>query len=398
MMIQWILTTSTYYNSLEKKEPNALYFLEDTQEIYRGTTEYTSSVIFVDDVPALAAKGKVYVNNKTNECTVWNGQEWKTVVPEIHSTLDDDEEYNGLVTGEAVKEYVAKKVAEIVAGGNVELNADNVITTREIVIKGQTLGSYKDGDTIPVGETLMNILSKQFAKQIPPTYEAPTYSINPGNGAYEAGESISFNVSGSFVQKDAGPLTKYTLNKIVNGHSEEVKNTTTIETYREENLTVLDGGTIKFTGRVTYEDGEIKNDNLGVPYPTGQIKGDSLSQTFTITGQRKVFYGKDKETDPCEDSDDVRALPQNALNPANGTKLSIAIKTGDTRVTFAYPATLKDVQSVISTALNLDVKGTFNKETLEVEGANGFDAIQYKVYTYIPAIPFASDDTYTVTI
>ena len=398
MTIKWILSTSAYYNSLENKDPNALYFLEDTHEIYRGSTEYTNSVIFVDEVPEFAAKGKVYVNNATHECTVWTGIEWKTIVPEIHNTLNDDAEFNGIVTGEAVKAYVTKKVSDIIAGGSVDLTADNVVTTREIQVKGQTLGSYNDGDVIPSGESIMTILAKQFAKQIPPTYSAPSYSITPGNQNHEAGSTISFNVSGSFTQRDAGILTNYTLTKTVNGANTEVKNTATIEQYREENIMVLDGSVIKFTGKVTYEDGPIKNDNLGSPYPEGSIKAGSLTQAFTITGQRKVFYGKDKLSEPCKDSAAVRALPQSSLNPANGTKLSISIVEGDTRVTFAYPATLRDVQSVISTALNLDVKGTFVKELVDVEGANGYDAIQYKVYTYIPAIPFASNDTYTVTI
>lgn len=398
MTIKWILSTSAYYNSLENKDPNALYFLEDTQEIYRGSTEYTNSVIFVDEVPEFGAKGKIYVDNVTHECTVWTGTEWKTVIPEIHNTLTDDADFNGIVTGEAVKAYVTKKVSEIIAGGDVDLTADNVVTTRSIQVKGQTLGSYKDGDVIPSGESLMNILAKQFAKQIPPTYSAPSYSITPGNQNHEAGSRISFSVTGTFNQKDAGELTNYTLTKTVNGSNTEVKNTTTIEQYREENIMVLDGGAIKFTGKVTYGDGPIKDDNLGSPYPTGNIKAGSLTQAFTITGQRKVFYGKDKLSVPCEDSAAVRALPQSSLNPANGTKLSISIVEGDTRVTFAYPATLRDVQSVVSTALNLDVKGTFVKELVDVEGANGYDPIQYKVYTYIPAIPFASNDTYTVTI
>lgn len=398
MTIQWILTTSAYYNSLENKNPNALYFLEDSQEIYRGTTEYTNSVIFVDELPEFAAKGKVYVNNETHECTVWNGMEWKTIIPEIHSELNDEEEFNGLATGEAIKAYVTRKVSEIVAGGGVDLTADNVVTTREIQVKGQTLGSYGDGDVIPSGESLMNILAKQFAKQIPPTYSAPSYSISPGNQNHESGSLINFNVSGSFTQRDAGALTNYTLTRTVNGTNTEVKNTTTIEQHREENMMVIDGGGIKFTGKVTYADGVIKNDNLGTPYPTGSIKAGSITQAFTITGQRKVFYGKDKLTVACASSADVRALSQSALNPGNGTKLTISIAEGDTRVTFAYPATLRDAQSVVSTALNLDVKGTFVKELVDVEGANGYDPIQYKVFTYIPAIPFASSDTYTVTI
>lgn len=399
MMLKWILATSSYYNSLETKEENALYFLEDTKEIYRGSTEFTNSVIFVDELPEFAAKGKIYVDNATNECTVWTGTKWKTMLPAISTTLSDDATFNGLVTGEAIKAYITKRVADIVSGGHVDLTTDSVVTTKEIQIKGQTLGSYKDGDVIPAGENLTTILTRQFAKQIAPSYAKPTYSIAPNSRSYEAGELVDINVTGSFGQRDGGPLTAYSLVKTINGvNTNVITDVASIQAHKETGVTVIDGGGVKFTGTVRYSDGPIKNDNLGMPYPNGSIKAGSLNASFIYTGQRKCFYGKDKLVAAPTDSDSVRALSQNTLNPANGTKLIITIAEGDTRVVFAYPANLRDVNSVISSALNLDVKGTFTKELVDVEGANGYNPIQYKVYTYIPAIPFTSADTYTVTI
>lgn len=399
MMLKWILTTASHYNGLELKDPNALYFIEDTHEIYRGSTEFTSSLYFVDELPEFAAKGKIYVKSSNLEGSVWTGEEWRVVLPEIHNTLDDDTDCTGLVTGNAIKNYVKSKIAELSAGGSIELNTDSITTTKEIKVLGQTLGSYKDGDIIPAGETLTSILAKQFAKQIPPTYSAPTYSISPGSSAREAGDIISFNVTGSFNKKDAGDMTSYTLSRYYNGEITNVVNGAgTIETYREESITVEDGANLRYTGTVKYADGPIKNDNLDMPYPTGSIKAGQLTSSFTYTGQRKTFYGRDAQTEKAADSAAVRALPQNVLNAGNGTKLTISILAGDKRVTFAYPATLRDVTSVISSALNLDVKGTFVQEVVQVEGLNGYKPIDYKVYTYIPAIPFASNDTYTVTI
>lgn len=399
MMLKWILTTASHYNGLELKDPNALYFIEDTHEIYRGSTEFTSSLYFVEELPEFAAKGKIYVKSSTLEGSVWTGEEWKVVLPQIHNVLDDDTDCEGLVTGNAIKNYVQAKIADLTAGGDIELNTDSIVTTKEIKVLGQTLGSYKDGDVIPMGTNLTSILAKQFAKQIAPTYSAPTYSISPGSAAKEAGDIISFNVSGTFTKKDAGDLTSYTLAKYYNGSTTNVvEGASSIQTYREENITVEDGANLKYTGTVKYGDGPIKNDNLDMPYPTGSIKAGQLTASFTYTGQRKTFYGRDAKTEKAADSAAVRALPQSVLNAVNGTKLTISILAGDKRVTFAYPATLRDVTSVISSALNLDVKGTFVKETVQVEGLNGYKAIDYKVYTYIPAIPFASSDTYTVTI
>lgn len=399
MMLKWILTTASHYNGLEIKDPNALYFVEDTHEIYRGSTEFTSSLYFVEELPQFAAKGKIYVKSSTLEGSVWTGEEWKVVLPQIHNVLEDDTDCEGLVTGNAIKNYVQAKIAELSAEGGIELNTDSIVTTKEIKVLGQTIGSYKDGDTIPAGETLTSILAKQFAKQIPPTYQKPTYSMSPANAAKEAGDIISFNVTGTFTKKDAGDLTSYTLSRYYNGETTNVVDgASSIENYREESITVEDGANLKYTGTVKYAAGPIKNDNLDMPYPTGSIQAGSLSASFTYTGQRKTFYGRDAQTEKAADSAAVRALPQSVLNAVNGTKLTISILAGDKRVTFAYPATLRDVTSVISSALNLDVKGTFVKEVVKVEGLNGYKAIDYKVYTYIPAIPFASTDTYTVTI
>lgn len=397
-MVKWCLTTSAYYNSLETKEPNFLYFLDDTKEIYRGDVEYTSSVNVVDEYPELAAKGKLYVLSSTLESKMWTGTEWKTIAPGVSSVLTDDDVENGTVTGEAVKAYVGQKVRDIVGGMTTELDTDKVFLASAISVKGQTLGSYKDGDTIEAGTSLTSLLKKQFAKQIPPTYTNPSYSMSPGDQWVESGTYVTPTINGSYNQNDGGAIISYVLTRLYGGQSEELINDTTIRTYSQPQIMVKDGASLKYTGVLRYGDGPIKNDNLDEPYPSTSIKANQFTRTCTYNGQRKCFYGRDKQPSKAADSAAVRALPQNVMNPNNGTKLTISILAGDTRVTFAYPANLRDVNSVVSSALNLNVKDTFTKELVDVEGANGYDAMQYKVYTYIPAIPFASSDTYTVTI
>lgn len=398
MMVKWCLTTSAYYNSLETKEPNFLYFLDDTKEIYRGDVEYTNAVNIVDEYPELAAKGKLYVLSSTLESKIWTGTEWKTVSPGVSTVLTDEDVVNGTVTGEAVKAYVGQKVRDIVAGMTTELDTDKIFLASAISVKGQTLGSYKDGDTIEVGTTLTSLLKKQFAKQIPPTYTTPTYSMSPGDQTVESGSFVNPTINGSYNQNDGGDITSYVLSRLYDNQSEDVVNATSIKSYTQPQIMVKDGASLKYTGVVRYADGPIKNDNLGDPYPSTSIKANQLTRTCTYTGKRKCFYGRDKVATKADTSEAVRALPQNVMGPGNGTKLTISILAGDTRVSFAYPANLRDVSSVVSSALNLNVKDTFTKELVDVEGANGYDAMQYKVYTYIPAIPFASSDTYTVTI
>ena len=51
------------------------------------------------------------------------------------------------------------------------------------------------------------------------------------------------------------------------------------------------------------------------------------------------------------------------------------------RVVFAYPATLRDVTSVSDVnGLGAEVKTAFTKSVVSVEGANNYNATDYKVY------------------
>ena len=96
----------------------------------------------------------------------------------------------------------------------------------------------------------------------------------------------------------------------------------------------------------------------------------------------------------------MRALAGSTLNPSNGTSFTINIPSGATSVSFAYPDTLRDVDSVIYVeGLNAEIKSAFGSpQSISVNGANGFAAIGYKVYTYTPASTYSQNVTYIVTI
>ena len=95
----------------------------------------------------------------------------------------------------------------------------------------------------------------------------------------------------------------------------------------------------------------------------------------------------------------LRALAVNAINPIVGSQLVIPIALGSTTVAFAYPAALQDVTSVLYVELsNSEVKTLFTKTLVNVEGANGFTQMSYKVYTFTPIQPFQAAVTYRVII
>ena len=84
---------------------------------------------------------------------------------------------------------------------------------------------------------------------------------------------------------------------------------------------------------------------------------------------------------------------------AAGNSFNLAIPVGAIRVVFAYPATLRDVSSVQDVnGMNAEVKTAFTKTVVSVEGANGYQAIDYKVYVMDMANANDTANTYKVTI
>lgn len=277
----------------------------------------------------------------------------------------------------------------------------NVKTAEEIsVMLDENIGSYTNGDTIPAGTSIDAIVRKLVQVQIPPKYTQPSVSISVSSGttggSYEEGTTATPTLAASFTKNDAGSLT----NIVIKKNDIQVATSDTSPISHTEDITIT--GTIKYSATATYAAGLIKKDNFGEDYPTGSIAAGSKSTTsnITYTGYRKYFWGSDTVTTPAVSSANIRSLSESSSSAASaGTTFTLAVTKGQTRATFAYPASLRDVSSVKYVEMgNDESKAMFTKTVVPVEGANGFTAIDYKVYTLIPAQPFPSDMTFTVTI
>lgn len=276
---------------------------------------------------------------------------------------------------------------------------NNVKTSEEFeVMLTSNVGSFKNGDVVAANTSVDAIVRKMLQVQIPPTYTAPTVSISVSgdkNGSYEIGTSVTPTFTGTFTKNDAGTLTNI---KIYKGSTEAKSSTTSPVTHTE---TFVVSATTKFKATATYGEGAIKKDNFGEDYSTGHITaGSKDSSELSYTCYRKYFYAADDGTAAPTTSAQVRDLEnKSSAGAAANTKFNVSVKKGDTRACFAYDATLRDVSSVKYVEFNNDEsKGFFTKTTVKVEGAAGYTAVDYKVYTYVPAQPFPSDMTFAVTI
>jgi len=267
------------------------------------------------------------------------------------------------------------------------------------------VGAITAGQVIAAGTTFQQFVQTLLSQVYYPTFSVPTASLGSSIGSVvESGTTgITLTVTlnrGSIVGKTvngiwqsgttqdyrSGAATLY----IINGTNNGTNNALT------SSAAIINDGTNSFTSSVTYGTGPQPVDSKGNNYSTPLASG-SLTPSVNVTGARKYFYGTSASA--VTNSAQVRALGSSTLNPSNGTTFTINIPSGAAYVIFAYPSTLRDVNSVkYVEGLNAEVKDVFTQTTVSVLGLNSYPGVNYKVYTYQPASPFSTTATYNVTI
>lgn len=289
-----------------------------------------------------------------------------------------------------------------------ELDAKAVLE-REIIVQlgvNGAVGGVKTGDKLDKGMTLQKVLEKILIKPIAYVYTKPSLNLNINKGEVEVGTNITdlvitdkLNDRGADGTPDAGPVTSHVIT--VNGTN--VLNTTTMDKNKDirTNATIasVNAGNNPIVAKVTYSDGAPKNNNLGDPTPiTANALGATLTQTRNIVGYRYIFWyqATGKGTAPAT-SNDVRT---NATGKQFEKTLTFNINVAVNQQTFwvACPSnrTLKSVIAVNQS--NAEIMGNFVHTTASVEGANGFAATNYNVYTYIPNAAFGNADILKITL
>ena len=290
--------------------------------------------------------------------------------------------------------------------GWIDANKKTVINTprtqTDIKVNGVTGLGIANNETIPSGKSLDEIVKMLVQKPIPATYTNPSVSIanNEGSasGDVEAGTSVTPKLRATFNKNDAGDLTKL---EILKGGQSVGSGTATPYDYSGEAIVIGDE-TVTFTAKATYNEGAIKNNNLGQQSPNGHIAAGSVtSGNYSINGRRNMFYGTGVGATPSLTSDVVRGLANKRLNPTQGTVFNIPIAIGQQYVVFAYPATLRDVNQIFYVEANdPGMASSFKKTLVDVADARGGEngKKSYKVYSYAMATPAAAGMTFKVTI
>lgn len=279
---------------------------------------------------------------------------------------------------------------------NVYFDSDFVFTKGVGVVE---VGSSGSATVEAKGKNVKQFLSSIFAKEADPKVTQPSVGIRLNQaGAYEVGTSVtpSYSVTFNSGSYTYGPATGVTATYAV---TDSNSGSATSSTGSFDAFTVEDSTNYKVSVTATHTAGVAPKSNLGNEVASLTIKeGTKTGSSSAITGYRNSFYGT------LENADELTSAVIRTLTPTNGAKanghvLKVNVPVGAKRVVFAYPATLRDVNSVADiNGMSVEIKSAFSMIKVKVEGANGYEGIEYKVYYTDFAKPNDTANTYQVTI
>ena len=262
---------------------------------------------------------------------------------------------------------------------DVYLEAPLTYTANIGVLTVPSSGSAQVGKA---GDSLLQLFNKILATAKDPTVTQPSVSISLTDAkAYEVGTSFtpSYNVSFNAGSYQYGPATGITATYAV---SDTASHSATAASGSFEAFTVGDDTNYKVSVTATHTAGAIPKNNLGSEVPSKKIaSGTKTANSGAVTGYRNSFWGSVNSKDGTPTSAVIRGLSgkkNGAINAGNTGDASEAV--GAMRVIIAVPAprTITSIKDV--NGLNAEVFSAFTHTTVNVEGANGYEAKAYNVY------------------
>ena len=136
------VATQRAFDNLADKSTNKLYFVNDSQRLYKGNLDITQSVIIVDSFDIIPGNNifdnKIYINRNTQEFRIKYGNDWIIILPEKVKLGADVNLSNAdkLPTVNALLEYVESMVSSVgvtdvsydVSTGTLSVTDDGVVT------------------------------------------------------------------------------------------------------------------------------------------------------------------------------------------------------------------------------------------------------------------------------
>jgi hypothetical protein len=208
--VRFIRTTKIKHLNRETYDPNALYFCEDTQEIYKGQHPYTEGIKVIPtkaDLPSCpnAADGVVYfiTETKSGYMMSLDRTEWlQTIYAPVTDayTIPESEMYTTVTTVGAVRDIEAKiyqRIEEVVSGGGLSglTPVDGTITIVDNADKGKSIG-------VAISPIEGNVLTAVEGGLFVPTYKPVDGALIIKDNTIDIG--ISAEPGNALVKKEDG--------------------------------------------------------------------------------------------------------------------------------------------------------------------------------------------------
>lgn len=300
--------------------------------------------------------------------------------------------------------YIYNKLKWIALSGS-SYSIDNIYFTDDLKITTDlgyvTIGS-SGMETIPAkGKTFKEVFETVFCKEITPIITQPSSKfLEPTTLSLEAGSyyTPSWELQFDPGKYEFGPNTNVAIIKTeifdnYNNASDKMKGS-----FKKRQI--LDNMQYCIYSNLTHSAGSIPLTNLKNSKEELKILQNIISnQSKTITSYRNSFYGSFNSKTFEITSEYIRSLTSSDREMKKGDKISILIPTGSQRAVIAYPAILGEINSICDrNGLGANIKSSFHFSQINVEGANGYDAIPYYVYFIDRAEPNKTPNYYDVII
>lgn len=238
------------------------------------------------------------------------------------------------------------------------------------------------------------------------TYTSPTLEltldvVNESGITFEIGTIINVELTSSFTKNDAGSVSSRNIKRSNTTLSTEL--TQDIVTYLDTNVEVI--SSIQYSTTVNYEEGSIKNNAIGEPFPYGHIEAGSLTDYAYIYGKYKAIYGVSSsyQESNLNDNSWVRNSSnyQNMtfLNPTSGATTTFNINVSDqdifTWIIVPSDYTVSSIKLLQSSYAEILASFDSTLVTIQDGGSNSLECLAY--YEKL-VIPNSQNVTYIVTV
>lgn len=115
-LVQWVICTYAEYHAMESHPNTKLYFLYDTEEIYRGDIPFTTSILFyTKERPKKGARRKIYVDTNTLDGYIYENNTWRRILTQytIVSGVADNTPDTAIPNVRALRQYIETAISDM---------------------------------------------------------------------------------------------------------------------------------------------------------------------------------------------------------------------------------------------------------------------------------------------